>query len=106
MQIWRMHPDGTAKEQVTHDDLNNWYPHISPDGKQMVFLSYEKGVTGHPENKDVALRLMDLGTDEVRTLVNLTGGQGTIDSPSWAPDNNHLAFVSYEMVPPSEVTTP
>ena len=27
----------------------------------MVFLSYEHSVTGHPENKDVTLRLMSLG---------------------------------------------
>ncbi|HEX6893019.1 MAG TPA: hypothetical protein VF141_20055, partial [Chryseolinea sp.] len=33
MQIWRMKPDGSAKEQLTFDDNNNWFPHISPDGK-------------------------------------------------------------------------
>ncbi len=60
MQIWRMHPDGTQQEQVFFDDSNNWFPHISPDGKWMVFLTYDKNVTGHPENKDVMLRLMSL----------------------------------------------
>ncbi len=33
MQIWRMRPDGSAQEQVTDDGFNNWFPHISPDGK-------------------------------------------------------------------------
>ena len=60
MQIWRMKPDGSEQEQVFSDDLNNWFPHISPDGQWMVFLTYGADVTGHPENKDVMLRLMSL----------------------------------------------
>jgi TolB protein len=102
MQIWRMHPDGSGSEQVTSDDLVNWTPHISPDGKSMVFLSYEKGVTGHPANKDVALRVMSMDDKKVRVLVNLVGGSGTINVPSWAPDSHHLAFVSYQMLPADE----
>ena len=99
-QIWRMHPDGSAQEQITSDDYANWYPHISPDGKKLVFLSYLNGDAGlHPANKDVALRIMSLGDGEIRTLVELTGGQGTIDSPCWAPDSDHLAFVSNQMLP-------
>jgi TolB protein len=102
MEIWRMRPDGSEPEQITFDDLVNWTPHISPDGKSMVFLSYETGVTGHPTNKDVMLRIMSLEDKKVRVLVNLVGGSGTINVPSWAPDSHHLAFVSYQMLP-SEV---
>jgi TolB protein len=99
MQIWRMRPDGSDPEQVTFDDLVNWTPHVSPDGKSMVFLSYEKGVTGHAANKDVVLRIMSLEDRRVRLLVNIVGGAGTINVPSWAPDSHHLAFVSYQMLP-------
>ena len=60
MQIWRMKPDGSGQEQVTSDEFNNWFPHLSPDGQRMVFLTYEKDVTGHPGNKDVMLRMMSL----------------------------------------------
>src|SRR5438309_6119154 len=28
MQIWRMKPDGTGKEQLTFDEYHNWFPHI------------------------------------------------------------------------------
>ena len=100
MQIWRMHPDGSGQEQVFTDGYNNWFPHISPDGKWMVFLTYERDVTGHPENKDVMLRLMSL-TDEdkkVTVLAKLFGGQGTMNVPSWSPDSKSLAFVSYQLV--------
>jgi TolB protein len=99
MQIWRMHPDGSAQEQVTHDDWNNWFPHFSPDGKWMVMLSYDKSVAGHPENRDVQLRLMSMSDGKITVLARLFGGQGTINVPSWAPDSKHLAFVSYELLP-------
>jgi Tol biopolymer transport system component len=96
MQIWRMRPDGSGQEQVTSDDFNNWFAHVSPDGKWMVFLTYDKDVTGHPGGKDVMLRLMPLdGEKKITVLAQLFGGQGTINVPSWSPDSKRLAFVSY-----------
>ena len=102
MQIWRMHPDGSAQEQMTFDEFNNWFPHISPDGKSMVFLSYEKDVTGHPPNQDVQLRLMTLADRQIKVLAKLFGGQGTINVPSWSPDGLKVAFVSYQLLPSEE----
>jgi TolB protein len=109
MQIWRMRADGSEQEQVTVDDWNNWFPHISPDGAWMVFLSYEPDVKGHPENKDVMLRIMSLSDEKVSdgkmsdekisVLARLFGGQGTINVPSWSPDSKAVAFVSYALVP-------
>ncbi|MGC2198051.1 MAG: hypothetical protein WA628_25500 [Terriglobales bacterium] len=99
MQIWRMKPDGGAQEQVTTDDFNNWVPHISPDGEWMAFLTYDKSVEGHPENKDVMLRLMSLHDHKITVLAKLFGGQGTINVPSWSPDSKQLAFVSYQLIP-------
>ena len=99
MQIWRMKSDGSDQEQVFSDDLNNWFPHISPDGQWMVFLTYGTAVTGHPENKDVRLRLMSLSDKRIAVLAELFGGQGTINVPSWSPDSQQIAFVSYMLVP-------
>ena len=99
MQIWRMHPDGTQQEKVTNDDYNNWFPHISPDGKWMVILSYDKSVSGHPENKDVLLRLMSISDGKMTVAATLFGGQGTINVPSWSPDSKRFAFVSYQLAP-------
>ena len=100
MQIWRMKADGSEQEQVFSDDLNNWFPHISPDGQWMVFLTYSADVKGHPENKDVMLRLMSLADKKITVLARLFGGQGTINVPSWSPDSKRLAFVSYMLIPP------
>jgi dipeptidyl aminopeptidase/acylaminoacyl peptidase len=99
MQIWRMKADGTGQEQVLTEESNDWFPHISPDGQWMVYLAYEKGVTGHPPDKDVELRLMSMKDNKVHVLARLFGGQGTINVPSWSPDSHRLAFVSYEWLP-------
>ena len=104
MQIWRMRPDGSQQEQVFSDDSNNWFPHISPDGKWMVFLTYDKDVTGHPENKDVMLRLMSLTDNKITVLAKLFGGQGTINVPSWSPDSKQIAFVSYQLIPAEDAS--
>ena len=97
MQIWRIHADGSNPEQITFDERNNWTPHVSPDGKSMVYISYDHSVTGHPVNKDIKLQLMSLSDHTTRTLVELVGGSGTMNVPSWAPDSKALAFVSYEL---------
>jgi TolB protein len=101
MKIWRMHADGTHQEQVTTgEDYADWFPHPSPDGKLLVFLSFDKSVKGHPANKDVVLRLMPLGRGKPKILATLFGGQGTINVPSWSPDSKFIAFVSYRLVLP------
>ena len=99
MQIWRMKADGSQQEQVITEESNDWFPHISPDGQFMVYLAYEKGVTGHPGGKDVELRLMLMKDKSIKLLAKLFGGQGTINVPSWSPDSLKLAFVSYEQLP-------
>ena len=99
MHVWKMRADGSQQEQVTNDEFNNWFPHPSPDGKWLVFLSYEKDVKGHPENKDVTLRVMPVGGGKSEVLAKLFGGQGTINVPSWSPDSRRVAFVSYQFTP-------
>jgi Tol biopolymer transport system component len=101
MQIWRMRPppDGTRPEQLTRDEYSNWFPHPSPDGRWVVFLSYlEDQGQSHPFGKQVKLRLMDLRDGSVRDLTPpFFGGQGTINVPSWSPDSRRVAFVTFEI---------
>jgi len=101
MKIWRMNADGSDQQQITLDkDYADWFAHPSPDGKWIVFVSYDKTVKGHPANKDVALRMLPLAGGKPKILTNLFGGQGTINVPSWSPDSKHIAFVSYQLLPP------
>ena len=96
MQIWRMKPDGSDQEQVTRDEQNNWFPHISPDGKWIAFLTFARDIdpADHPYYKQVYLRLMPIEGGAPRVIAYVYGGQGTINVPSWSPDSQKLAFVS------------
>jgi Tol biopolymer transport system component len=94
-QIFRMRPDGSEVQQLTHDDRVNWFPHISPDGQWMVYISFPKGTLGHPADKDVILRLARPDGSDIRDLDAFNGGQGTINVPSWSPGSDQLAYVRY-----------
>lgn len=96
MQIWRMKPDGAAREQLTFDEHHNWFPHISPDGKWMVYISFPNDIepNGHPSYKNVTLNLMSTSGGAPKVIAYLYGGQGTINVNSWSPDSKHIAFVS------------
>lgn len=97
MQIWRMQPDGSKQEQVTNDRYNNWFAHISPDGKSMVFLSFlPEGVVPnmHPPYKNVYIRHMAVAGGPIKVLAYVYGGQGSINTPSWSPDSKRVAFIS------------
>ena len=98
MRIWRMRPDGTDQQQLTFDPrYADWFPHPSPDGRWLVWISFDATVDGHPPHKDVVLRLLALGEPKAtaRVLFPLFGGQGTMNVPSWSPDSTRFAFVSY-----------
>ena len=82
---------------MTSDDQNNWFPHPSPDGRWIVFLTYGKDVKGHQANQDVTLRIMPATGGNPEVLAKLFGGQGTINVPSWSPDSKQVAFVSYQL---------
>jgi Tol biopolymer transport system component len=93
-QLFRLATDGSNLQQLTDDERVNWFPHPSPDGSRIAYLSFPPGTLGHPADLDVLLRLIEAdGT--VRDLVSLFGGQGTINVASWAPDSQRLAYVDY-----------
>lgn len=99
MEIWRMNEDGSNPIQLTDDKYSNWFPHPSPDGKYVVYIAYlEDQGDAHPPMKEVALQLMDLDTGAISTLCTFTGGQGSLNVPSWSPDGKKFAFVSYRII--------
>jgi len=107
MQIWRMKTDGAEQTQMTFDwDRNSWFPHVSPDGKNIIFIAYKRGDVdpgAHPPNKDVELLLMPATGGQPYVVARLFGGQGTINVNSWAPDSKRLAFVSYRLKQLAEI---
>lgn len=100
MQIWRMTPDGSGKEQLTFGADNNWFPHISPDGKWIAFISFpaEINLNTHPLYAPVTIELMPTSGGAPRVIAYLYGGQGSLDENSWSPDSRHLSFISYTVL--------
>ncbi|MGE6743956.1 TolB family protein [Allorhizobium pseudoryzae] len=98
MQIWRVPVDGGAAERMTDSPYGDWFPHPSPDGRKVIFLSYDGDVFDHPRDLDVRIRMMDPDGSNVETLFDLFGGQGTMNSPNWAPDSSAFAYVRYTPV--------
>jgi Tol biopolymer transport system component len=96
-QIFRMRPDGTGAEQLTHDDRVNWFPHLSPDNRLMCYISFPEGTLGHPADKQVILRLANPDGTGQRDLDAFNGGQGSINVPSWSPQSDRIAYVRYPL---------
>jgi Tol biopolymer transport system component len=96
MKIWRIKPDGSNPEQVTFDEYNDWFPHISPDGKWIVYISFPKDMdpATHPFYKKIYLRLMPASGGVPKNIAYVYGGQGTINVPSWPPDSKKISFIS------------
>jgi Tol biopolymer transport system component len=97
MQLYRMKTDGSNIEQLTFDQYNNWFPHLSPDGKWIAYISFPDDIdpASHPAMKMVTLKLIPVSGGFPKTIAYLYGGQGTINTPSWSPDSKQVAFVSY-----------
>jgi TolB protein len=107
-QVWRIPADGAGEkdewaEHVVKSETSDWFPHPSPNGKSLVFISCPKGTRGHPPYRQVQLRVMSMPGDKLKkiepvTIVTMLGGQGTINVNSWSPDSKKFAYVSYERV--------
>ena len=98
MQVWRMNRDGSGLTQMTDSDANNWFGHVSPDGKHVIYLTFAKGELGpneHLPNMYVSLGMMDYDGQNKKKLLDLFGGQGSINVNSWAPDSRRIAYVKY-----------
>ena len=108
MQAWRMRANGKEQTQITFDeDMNSWFPHISPDGQKVVYIAYhdyELQPGQHLPDLNVQIRMIPATGGEPEILAELFGGQGTINVNSWSPDSKQFAYVSYR--PTEELTAP
>jgi Tol biopolymer transport system component len=97
-QLYRMRPDGLAVEQLTFDERVNWFPHLSPDGQRLAYISFPPGTEGHPANRPVQIVVADPRVEREELRFDLFGGQGSLNVNSWAPDSGRFAYVDYPVV--------
>lgn len=100
MQLYRMNTDGSNIEQMTFEEQNNWFGHVSPDCKTVVNLAYKKGhlkADEHLPNMQVELWMMDYDGTNRRKILEFFGGQGSLNVNSWSSDSHYFAFVSYDI---------
>ncbi|MGC1613676.1 MAG: CehA/McbA family metallohydrolase [Candidatus Acidiferrum sp.] len=81
--LWRQKIDSKTAQQLTDGPGYDYQPDWSPDGKDVVYVSYQKDA--------MELWLLDLATGESRQLTN--GGAVNVE-PRWSPDGKRIVFVS------------
>jgi RNA polymerase sigma factor (sigma-70 family) len=85
-QLYLISPDGKKEQRLTKDGLN-CYGRFSPDGRRIVYLHSERGVS--------ELRVMTVDGKEDKTVLQQQG-QTQPDGACWSPDGNRLAVVLIE----------
>jgi Tol biopolymer transport system component len=96
MKFWRMTANGENQVQLTNDEYNDWFPHVSPDQKWIAFISFPKEIdpNQHPFYKQCLLRIMPFNGGTPQIIGYIYGGQGSINVPSWSPDSKYISFVT------------
>ncbi len=81
--LWRQKIDTKVAQQLTDGPGYDYQPDWSPDGRNVVYCSYQKDA--------VELWLLDLTTGKTEPLTS--GGAVNVE-PRWSPDGKQIVFVS------------
>src|SRR5215469_7166126 len=81
--LWRQRLDSKEAVQLTDGPGYDYQPDWSPDGKNVVYTSYQKDA--------MELWLLEVGTGKTKPL---TGGGAVNVEPRWSPDGNRIVLVS------------
>ena len=81
--LWRQKLDSKEPVQLTDGPGYDFQPDCSPDGKSVVFVSYQKDA--------MELWSLDLASGKTRQLTN----EGAVNlEPRWSPDGKRVVWVS------------
>src|SRR5262249_3659252 len=81
--LWRQRTDSETATQLTDGAGYDYQPDCSPDGKSVVYVTYQ--------NDALELWLLDLTS---RKSTQLTNGGAVNVEPRWSPDGKRIVFVS------------
>ena len=83
--LWRQRLNASVATQLTDGAGYDYQPDWSPDGKSVIYVSYQKDA--------MELWLLDLATGRRHQLTS--GGAVNVE-PRWSPDGKRILFVSTE----------
>jgi TolB protein len=81
--LWRQHVDSNSAQQLTDGNGYDYQPDWSPDGKSVVYVSYQHDA--------MELWLLDLATGSTKQL---TKNAAVNVEPRWSPDGKRVVYVS------------
>jgi serine/threonine protein kinase/Tol biopolymer transport system component len=81
VDLWMMNADGSEQRQLTAHAANNLLPAVSPDGRQILFISDRSGGENH-------VWQMDIGGRNARELTQVESDQ----EPQFWPDGKRFVF--------------
>jgi Tol biopolymer transport system component len=98
-QLILIDTNGKQLRDLTHDELTHGYPAWSPDGKQLVFVTFKKGYAGVEQQRafpvNWALELINSDGSQRHTLLDDVDQiyQSELTTPPyWLPDGSYIAF--------------
>jgi len=88
-EIYSMNVDGSGLTRLTNDPGFDDSPEISPDGRQIVFLTARHDPQPRFPNLKYEIYTMDI---DGGNLKRLTSSDAAEDHPSWSPDGSKILF--------------
>src|ERR1700723_3515033 len=81
--LWRQRVDSNTAQQLTDGNGYDYQPDWSPDGKSVVYVSYQ--------HDTMELWMLDLATGNTKQI---TKSAAVNVEPRWSPDGKKIVFVS------------
>lgn len=84
-QIFVINPDGSGKQQLTHDTNENFDPAVSPDGRKIAYVA--------DTFSDGSTQLFIMNADGTNVTQITNDDNFIIDKLAWSPDGSKLALM-------------